>query len=164
MGLQSAEQQPGDAPAAQCPKRAFALVATKTQFRVPVFDEIGQFGHGRAEPLRILLGGNNGQAQDASPIHQPAAVPDHAGTLGHRGGQLFLHVDHHQGRIARAHQLGTATDRFWRSAAHGTENNPSTRGLVGGRDASVRFCRRPGVVVLASRSFGAGVPPAQRVQ
>ena len=98
---------------------------------------LGHLGHGRAQPLRVLLGDDHRQRQRPGALDEHPGVVRHPLEVEHRRAEALLHVDDHQrGALAVEHprRLERHPDRPDREAsARGTPRRPRRRSSARGR-------------------------------
>jgi hypothetical protein len=75
--------------------------------RVDPVQVLGQLGHRRAEPLRVLLGDEHGQLEDARALDQGGGAGDDPFEVEHGRPERLLHVhDDQRGAAAVEHPGG----------------------------------------------------------
>ena len=91
--LNAADQNLPDSPVAPAAEYLATFAAAKGEFAGNGLQPRGQFGGGRPQPLRILLGRGNRHAKNLGSIDQPADVPNQSRMSQDQRQQLRLHID-----------------------------------------------------------------------
>src|SRR5436190_22320340 len=103
---------------------------------------LGHLGHGLAEPLRVLLGDEHGQAEHPRPPDERGHAPRDAVEVEYRRPEALLDVDHRERRAAPV--------ELHRRAPRPAKTVPSASRIAKPRS---RYATVPAATVISTRPF-----------